>query len=276
MYSRVYVEITNICNMNCSFCHGHSRTARRISETEFLRVLDQLKPMTEYLYHHLMGEPLTHPDLPRFIQLANERGFKSTITTNGTLLNKRGQELIDANPYKVVVSLHSFEGEAGEYFESYLATVASFAEKASAAGIIVVLRLWNKGHDGGKNETVIQRLGSLLPGEWVESPRNIRIRERLFLQMGDRFVWPDKEADVVSERVFCYGMRDHFGILCDGTVVPCCLDSDGVIALGNIFTDDIADIVTSPRAAAIKSGFERRIPSEDMCKRCGYATRFGE
>lgn len=274
MYSRVYVEITNICNMNCSFCHGHSRTPRRMSEAEFLRVLGELKPVTEYLYYHLMGEPLTHPDLPRFLRLANEQGFKSTITTNGTLLDKRGQEIIDAGAYKVVVSLHSFEGEAGEYFEKYLTSVANFAKEASESGIIVVLRLWNKGHDGGKNELIIDKLNKLLPGDWVESPRNIRIRDRLFLQMGDRFVWPDKEADVVSDAVFCYGMRDHFGVLCDGTVVPCCLDSDGVIALGNIFTDDIEKIIASPRAVAMKKGFEQRVPTEDMCRRCGYATRF--
>ena len=274
MYSRVYVEITNICNMNCSFCHGHSRTPRRMSEAEFLRVLGELKPVTEYLYYHLMGEPLTHPDLPRFLRLANEQGFKSTITTNGTLLDKRGQEIIDAGAYKVVVSLHSFEGEAGEYFEKSLTSVANFAKEASESGIIVVLRLWNKGHDGGKNELIINKLNKLLPGDWVESPRNIRIRDRLFLQMGDRFVWPDKEADVVSDAVFCYGMRDHVGVLCDGTVVPCCLDSDGVIALGNILTEEIEKIIASPRAVAMKKGFENRTPTEDMCRRCGYATRF--
>ena len=68
MYSQVYVEITNICNMNCSFCHGHSRAPRQMTEGEYARVLEQLSGKTQYIYHHLMGEPLTHPLLPRFKQ----------------------------------------------------------------------------------------------------------------------------------------------------------------------------------------------------------------
>lgn len=276
MYSRAYVEITNICNMNCSFCHGHSREARRMTEAEFLHVLDQLEPYTKYLYYHLMGEPLTHPDLPRFLRLAQERGFYPTVTTNGTLLKKRGQEILDAGAYKVVVSLHSFEGEAGEALDDYLETVASFASAAAEKGIIAVLRLWNRGHDGGKNDYTMEKLKELLPGEWTENSRNIRVRKNLHVEIGDRFVWPDKDAEVVSEEVFCYGMRDHFGILCDGSVVPCCLDSDGVITLGNIFTQELGDILSSKRAVAIKKGFDGRKPAEDLCRRCSYATRFSK
>lgn len=274
MYSRAYVEITNICNMNCSFCHGHSRSKRQMSEAEFLTVLDKLEPYTKYLYYHLMGEPLTHPLLPRFLTLAQERGFFPTVTTNGTLIKKRGHEILDAGAYKVVVSLHSFEGEAGDELSEYLTTVASFASAAADRGIIAVLRLWNRGHDGGKNDYTIEKLKELLPGEWTENSRNIRVRKNLHVELGDRFIWPDKDAEVVSERVFCYGLRDHFGILVDGTVVPCCLDSDGVINLGNIFTGDLGEILSSKRAVAIKKGFDGRRPAEDLCRRCSYATRF--
>ena len=91
MYSRVYVEITNICNMNCSFCHGHSRPARKMSEEEFSLILDKLKGHTQYVYYHLMGEPLTHPELGRFLSMAAAKEYKSVITTNGTLLDRRGE-----------------------------------------------------------------------------------------------------------------------------------------------------------------------------------------
>ena len=109
VYSRVYVEITNICNMNCSFCHGHSRDLRRMTETEFSAILEKLKGQTEYIYYHLMGEPLTHPELPAFLSLAKEKGFRSVITTNGTLLCKRQEELLATDLHKVSISLHSFE-----------------------------------------------------------------------------------------------------------------------------------------------------------------------
>ncbi len=274
MYSRVYVEITNICNMHCSFCHGHSRPPKKMTLQEFTHILDRLTDQTKYIYYHLMGEPLTHPELPLFLQAAAKRGFHSVITTNGTLLKKRGAEIISAGVHKVSISLHSFEEEDDQAYGRYLSEVADFADTASKAGVVVVLRLWNRGCDGGRNEMAVNFLRSCIEGEWSENTRGIRIRDKFYLEWGDRFQWPDKEAPIQGETFFCYGMRDHFGILSDGTVVPCCLDSDGVIALGNIFSENITDILSSERATAIAKGFERRVATEELCRRCAYAQRF--
>ena len=274
MYAKAYVEITNICNMNCTFCHGHRRKPGRMNEEQFSHVLDQLADQTKYIYYHLMGEPLTHPQLPDFIRMASERGFKSIITTNGTLLAKRSSELLAAGLHKISISLHSFEEGEDAAYETYMKDVADFADAASKAGIIVVLRLWNKGHDNGLNDVTYDYLRSCLEGDWTENTRGMRIREKLYLEWGDRFEWPDKDAEVQGNKFFCYGLRDQFGILCDGTVVPCCLDSDGVIRLGNIFEEDLSDILASPRAQKMVECFRRREASEDLCRRCGYAQRF--
>ena len=274
MYSRVYVEITNICNMRCSFCHGHSRRLQRMDRVSFASVLDKLTGHTQYIYYHLMGEPLTHPELPVFLEMATQKGFRSVITTNGTLLSQRGGELIRAGVHKVSISLHSFEGQDEAAFVAYLNQVAEFADAASKAGVLISLRLWNKGFDGGRNRMAAELLQQALPGEWTENTRGCRIREKLYLEYGDRFQWPDPDAPIQGESVFCYGLRDHFGILCDGTVVPCCLDSDGNIPLGNIFTEEISDILASDRAKAMVDGFSCRKASEELCRRCGYAQRF--
>lgn len=274
MYSRVYVEITNICNMNCSFCHGHSRKAARMTREEFGYILDRLTGHTEYIYYHLMGEPLTHPELPDFLRLATEKGFRSVITTNGTLLSKRGEALIAASPHKISISLHSFEGSDEQAFLAYLEEVASFADAASRSGIILSLRLWNKGFDAGRNDLALDFLRSRLEGEWTANTRGFRIRQKLYLEWGDRFQWPDMAAPVQGKEVICYGMRDQFGILCDGTVVPCCLDSNGVIALGNVFREDLTQILESSRAQAMVKGFQCRTATEELCRRCGYAQRF--
>ncbi len=274
MYSRVYVEITNICNMNCSFCHGHNRPLKRMSKEEFCTILDKLQGQTEYIYYHLMGEPLTHPELPDFLELARQKGYRSVITTNGTLLRKVGQQIITAKPHKVNISLHSFEQNDGVDFDAYLTQVADFADDASKSGIIICLRLWNKGGDEGKNDKVLDFLRTHINGDWSLNTRGMRIRDKLHLEWGDRFSWPDKSAPIQSDNVFCYGLKDHFGILCDGTVVPCCLDSEGVINLGNIFEQDITQILNSPRAKAMAEGFRCRKAIEDLCRRCGYATRF--
>ena len=273
-YSRVYVEITNICNRSCSFCHGHSRVPGRMGREDFVRILEQLEGKTKYLCYHLMGEPLTHPELPLFLRMAEEKGFRSVITTNGTLLKDRGAELIAAGPHKVSISLHSFEGEEGDAFDRYLEETAAFAQAAVEAGIIVVFRLWNRGCDGGKNSSILDLFRRRLPGPWAENTRGYRIRDRLFLEWGDRFQWPDREAAERGDSVFCYGLQDHFGILLDGSVVPCCLDSDGVITLGNVFREELEQILTSPRAEAMVQGFRCRTATEDLCRRCGYASRF--
>lgn len=274
MYSQVYVEITNICNMNCSFCHGHSRAPRQMTEGEYARVLEQLSGKTQYIYHHLMGEPLTHPLLPRFIQMARQADFRPMLTTNGTLLDTRGEPLLDKGLHKVNISLHSFEGDRPDFHRQYIEKIAAFSEKANQAGTIISLRLWNNGFDNGRNQITLSLLQEQLPGQWSENTRGYRIRDRLFLEWGDRFDWPDLNAPNYGNQVSCYGLRHQFGILSDGTVVPCCLDSEGSIALGNVFREDLADILSSPRAKAIADGFRCRTATEELCRRCGYAQRF--
>jgi len=274
MYNKVYIEITNICNMNCSFCHGHKRPPKRMNTEEFTGILDKLKGQTGYLYYHLMGEPLTHQQLPEFIKLAQECGYKSIITTNGTLLKKREEELLSAGVHKVNISLHSFEKGTEDDYRQYICDLADFALKAEEKGTIVIFRLWNKGFDHGKNQVAHDLLKEKIPGDWVESPRGIRIRNKIYLAGGERFEWPDMEARIQGDTYFCYGLKDQFGILADGTVVPCCLDSDGVINLGNIFEQDIESILNSPRALKLVEGFRCGVVTEELCKRCGYAQRF--
>jgi len=274
MYNKVYVEITNICNMNCSFCHGHSRPPRKMSEDEFTLILDKLKDHTKYVYYHLMGEPLTHPQLPVFINLAGERGYKSIITTNGTLLKQRSEELLSVNIHKINISLHSFEKSDDILHSEYIRDTAEFAKKAADNGTLIVFRLWNQGFDDGRNQSTLSLLKKNIDGEWSENTRGIKVRHNIYLEYGDRFEWPDKNAEIRGNKYFCYGLKDQFGILSDGTVVPCCLDSDGIINLGNIFINDLDSILKSPRATSISNGFKCGKAAEDLCKRCGYAQRF--
>ena len=274
MYNKVYIEITNICNMNCSFCHGHKRAFRQMTKEEFNSILDKLTKVTKYIYYHLMGEPLTHPLLVDFINTANEKGYKSIITTNGALIKERGGELLNSKLHKINISLHSFENGSKDEFSDYITDIADFSKKAADKGIIVVFRLWNKGFDNGNNDIAINILKNSIIGDWTENTKGLKIRDKIYLEWGERFEWPDKEAEIKGDKYFCYGLKDQFGILVDGTVVPCCLDSDGTVNLGNIFKDDIESILNSKRALDMVEGFKNGKASEDICKRCGYAQRF--
>lgn len=280
MYSRAYVEITNVCNMHCSFCHGTKREPKAMSLGEFARIVGNLRGVTEYLYLHVLGEPLTHPMLTTFIEYASKNGFKVAITTNGTLLKDKGEALISAGVYKVNISLHSFEKNSSpDLQKKYIDSCIEFADNASKNGVLCVLRLWNKTELKDPvieelNEYTISLLHKHFDNEWTLGSRGARIRDKLHLEFGERFEWPDEQGADLGERVFCHGLSDHFGILSNGTVIPCCLDADGVIALGNIFEQDIRTILSSNRALAIKSGFAKKTASEELCKRCPYARRF--
>ena len=275
MYSRVYVEITNQCNRNCSFCPGTSRQPGMMTMDAFGQILRKLQGITQMLYFHLMGEPLTHPDLPEMIRRAKAEGFRSGITTNGTLLARRGKAMVEAGVYKVNISIHSFEQGAVEEYTRYIDECLDFADYASRNGVLVVLRLWNQGSDDGRNDETLKRMARRFPQPWKEGPRGTRLQDRLYLEYGSRFRWPDLQEQDMGQQVFCYGLRDHFGILCDGTVVPCCLDHNGDIRLGSIFRQDIRDILSSPRAKSMVEGFSCRRASEELCRKCGYARRFG-
>lgn len=275
MYSRVYVEITNICNRACTFCPGTKRDKRRMTAAEFSRILDQLVGVTQYLYLHVMGEPLTHPDLPVFVDMASERGFKVAITTNGTLLKKRTDELLASRLYKVNISIHSFESGTRDEYLNYINSCIDFADASSKMGILTVLRLWNRGYDEGRNiDTLAILKERFSDGEWREGVRGVRINHRLHLEYGDRFEWPDTDKNELGDSVFCHGLGDHFGILVDGRVVPCCLDREAAIELGNIYESDIGDILASERAENMREGFKCKKATEELCRKCGYARRF--
>lgn len=273
MIKKVYLEITNVCNMSCSFCHGTKRPPRFISEDEFKIALEKLKGKIRYLYFHLMGEPTLHPQLNSFLALAHNYGFKVILTTNGTLLKEKSSILLSsAALHKVSVSLHSFEANDIDLsLDGYLGDVFDFCRGCATAGKIAVMRLWNRGGREDLNCDILSKMKEYFPGEWKESYSGLKLSERIYLEWGEKFDWPDIGAQDFGGEHSCYGMRDQIGILVDGTVVPCCLDAEGDIPLGNIFTDELEDIISSPRAVAIKESFERRCVTEPLCRRCGFA-----
>lgn len=274
-FRKVYLEISNICNLKCKFCPGTRREKRMMSEAELEILLPKLRPWTDYLYFHLMGEPLCHPKLYRFLEMADSYGFRVILTTNGVALDKHADRLCRADGlHKVNISLHAFEAnDLTIPFSHYLETCFAFGKKAEG-NMIVSYRLWNSGGADSMNGQILSAMKNYFPKPWAQEARGIRIGQKIYLEHGDKFDWPDLNAPIQGARLFCYGLRDQIGVLCDGTVVPCCLDHEGDIALGNLFTQSMEEILATSRAAAIYSGFSDGKPSEELCRRCGYATRF--
>ena len=279
MRNRVYIEITNRCNLACDFCHGTKRPLGTMPPEDFRRIAEKLRGETSYLYLHVLGEPLLHPQLKELLAIAGELGFRVCLVTNGTLLHKRREELLAAKSlHKVSVSLHSFEGNGGAGdLPAYLQQVWDVCLPLSERGVLCALRLWNKGTAPRLNGAVEAFLSQRI-GRDVESlPRDARgnrtLRPNLFLERAERFGWPDLNAPE-SGANFCHGFTRQLAVLWDGTVTPCCLDSEGDIPLGNLLSQPLEEILQGERAAAMAAGFAARKPTEELCRRCGYARRF--
>lgn len=274
-FRKVYLEISNMCNLHCRFCPGTRRVPRRLNEVEFVQILTKLRPYTNFLYFHLMGEPLCHPELSRFLLLAQAHGFRVILTTNGTLLPRQKEILLNAPAlHKINISLHAFEAnDLSVPFTEYLDGCFSFG-KAAQSGPLVVYRLWNQGGEDERNVEILKAMERVFPKPWITERRGTRIADRVYLEYGEKFDWPDLDAQEGSAELFCYGLRDQIGVLCDGTVVPCCLDHEGDIPLGNLLRQSMEEILSSPRAQALYDGFSRREAVEPLCRRCGYARRF--
>ncbi len=275
MLRKAYLEITNICNLACSFCPGTKREKAFMSVDDFRRYAAKLRPHTQYLYLHLMGEPLLHPELEKLLEITNEFDFRVIITTNGTLLKERAQLLLEAPAvHKINISLQSFEANNKGVLEEYIRSCAAFAAVASKVGKLCVLRLWNNNGLDSLNTKIESILEEHFPKPWRESRSSRSLADKLWLEPGDKFDWPDMSAADQGENCFCYGLRDQIGVLCDGTVVPCCLDHEGDIPLGNLHTQELDEILNSDRAKKIYDGFSRRQAQEELCRRCAYARRF--
>lgn len=255
-----------------------------MTKAEFRTVCERLSPYTGYLYFHVMGEPLLHPAIGDLLRTAGEYGFRVCITTNGTLLSSAKDLLLSHADvlHKVSISLHSLEGNgtvSGAEADQYLGDAIAFANTASEQGIHTVFRLWNLDADGragqnSANDAIEARLSGAFPGEWTRRWNGFRLKKSVFLEYAGIFTWPTESDAEAAEDGYCHGLLDQLAVLADGTVTPCCLDSEGEIALGNLYESTLEEILASPRASAMREGFLQRKMVEPLCKKCTYARRF--
>ncbi len=284
----MYIEITSVCNLACSFCPPTSRKANIIKLDAFNNILDQIKDHTKYIYLHVKGEPLLHPRVDQLLDASHAKGFKVNITTNGTLIQKNRHKLLGKPALRQMnFSLHSFDGHEGSTNrEQYLSTILSFAKEAAEQGVIISFRLWNLQRDNATSEdkrrnqetlTILEQEFNLdyKIEEKVVPGSGIKIAERIYINQDHEFQWPSLLAPEDDGKGFCHALRSQAAILVDGTVVPCCLDGEGVINLGNINKTPFSEIVESERANNLYDGFTRREAVEEMCRKCGFRQRFG-
>ena len=363
-FKKIYIEITNCCNRSCSFCPPTRRPPGFMSVTHFRHILREIRPWTDYIYLHVKGEPLLHPQLNQILAAAAGEKIYVNLTTNGTLLARQQETLLRYPIRQINISLHSFESGGTDAFNDYIHSAVSFARTFSPKHGITAFRLWNFppeakpalsciGHSSGSNadspenrrngagsanqldnrcsgagsagqpddhcsgagsasqlnnrcssagsagqlndycngagsadsnfsgsnERILNILAKAFDFQGRLSPElytqnDARLAEKIFLSFDREFQWPSLDAPDLGAQGSCFGLKSHLAILWDGTVVPCCLDGDGILALGNIFTQSFEEILHSPKSCRIAEGFQKHTAVEALCRRCGYRTRF--
>lgn len=274
-FKKIYVEVTNVCNFSCSFCFKSFRDKRFVSPEDFSATLVRIRPYTDYIYLHVLGEPLLHPQIELLLEIAHKQGFKVNLTTNGSLLRSKRKILELGYIRQYNVSLHdAAENVKKENLDSYIDEVLDFASQEAERSYFS-LRLWNKGAEDVAmfNRFCLNKINDFFCLDITEKDlletRNIKLAPHIFLQNAARFSWPgEKELNITNRG--CYALKDHIAILSDGTVVPCCLDADASIPLGNILTENLDDILKKERVVNMLNGFRNKVVTEDICRNCGF------
>jgi radical SAM protein with 4Fe4S-binding SPASM domain len=262
MFKKIYIEITNNCNLNCSFCIGNKRDKKFIAVEQFKVLLDKLEGFTKYLYFHVMGEPLLHPYINELICLASEKYFVN-ITSNGYLINRIKD---NKNVRQINLSLHSYDEKYGKAFDEYMSDILDTSDVLVGNGTIVKYRVWVNSEYKEKILNKLEEKYKVIIGD----NKSLKLADNIYYEVESEFIWPSMDNGYYNECGSCRGLRDHIGILVDGTIIPCCLDSAGIINLGNIYKQDLNDIIGSDLFKEMKQGFLNNKKIHELCKKCNF------
>ena len=159
-FKQIYVEITNVCNLNCSFCPKNSRAKRFMSTEEFDLITNEISPLTNTICLHLMGEPLLHPNLKEILEISSKKNLGVYLTTNGTLIKQNLELLKLGFIKKISVSLHSYEANDNlvsldKYLEDILVCCKEISQSTKTC---IEFRLWNESSDKNVKNTLNNKI----------------------------------------------------------------------------------------------------------------------
>ena len=284
-FKKIYVEITNSCNLKCSFCPENKREKLFMRLNEFENIIKQIKDYTNLIALHVKGEPLLHPDLEKILKICEENDILVNITTNATLLEKNVDMLIASKAVRQLnLSLHSINKNENTdiyNFEQYIQSVFNATRKIlKESKIIISYRLWNLENieENGEYYRILKELENEYKiNDLVNVAKKesfVKLAENAFLNQDLEFVWPSMDSNVISECGTCWGLRNQVAILVNGDVVPCCLDENGEINLGNIHKSTFEEILDTNLAKKLIKGFEENKIIHNFCKMCGFRSKF--
>ena len=274
MFKKIYIEITNICNLKCTFCPETNRKKEYMSLEKFEEVISKIHNYTKLVCLHVKGEPLLHKQLEDILKILEKYNLKANITTNGTLIKDKLEIIKNSKAVRQInFSIHSItQNEMSN--KQYLQDIFKSADQLE--NIIISYRLWNLKsiNENSINSSIIKEIEDYydiqnLKQQLIENDF-IELRKNMFINQDIEFTWPDISKKRIIEKGRCLALKEQIAILVDGTVVPCCLDNNGDIPLGNILEETMENILKKPQSVTIKKNFENNIITCELCKTCGF------
>lgn len=277
MLKKIYIEITNICNLNCSFCPITHRKKEQMTIEQFESIINKIHNHTNLVCLHVKGEPLLHNNLDSILKILEKYNLKTNITTNGTLIKEKKEILKKSKSIRQInISIHSITQNKisnKKYLKDIFESVEELQDK------IISYRLWNL-KSIKENDVNINIIKELEDYYKIDNLKNnlikkdsYKIKENLFINQDVEFTWPNINNNPIIEKGRCLALKEQIAILVDGTVVPCCLDNEGDIPLGNIFNESLEQILNKEKSITIKKNFENSIITCKLCKTCGFLKR---
>jgi radical SAM protein with 4Fe4S-binding SPASM domain len=280
-FHRAYIEITNVCGLECSFCPPKINPSKTMSLDFFEQILLQLKPYTRDIALHVMGDPLALSNLHAYLDIAEKLNLRVMITTSGNYLGKH-ENVFHPSLKQINVSLNSFNKNSMKIsFDDYINEVLRLCEKREDDEVFINLRLWNLDEEGSENaynQQIFDKLSRYFNIEFPKDiltnpPKQFRLAKKILLHFDSYFEWPSLKSSHHSDG-FCHGLSAQIAILADGRVVPCCLDGDGIMDLGSLHERSLEEILNSKRATDIVEGFKNHKAHEELCGKCTFKDRF--
>ena len=274
---RVYIEITARCNLNCAFCTAQYRTGTDMDPAFFREIILQVRDITPYVYLHVQGEPLCHPRFDELMDICDECGMQVQLVTNGTLLRRWPGLIHHSSLRKISFSMQSIEYHTLDV-NSFFQDILAFAETASLQGRPVTeIRFWRDDQfDQPRTEACISYLHEHYPLAPTSRKNSYELMKNVYVDFHNTFVWPSMDQPELSGKGTCLGGIRQIAVLSDGTVVPCCLDAEGAMALGSLHDQSLADILKTDRYIQLCDGFRSHILKESLSRRCTYRCRFDQ
>ncbi len=285
-FYRIYIELTNVCGLACSFCPTKALPNQVMDLVFFESIIAQAKNYTKEIACHVVGDPLTQSNLSDYLDIIHAYGMKAMLTTSGYFLKKHSYDTLFHPCVKQInISLNSFnKNDTSLTFEQYMTPVLALchAKLERNEDLFINLRVWNLDEmmsERDFNERLFSILsetfnvGLSLETIYEQRPKSIRLASKILVHFDNYFEWPSLKNQNYGDGT-CQGLQSHIAILASGKVVPCCLDCDGIIELGNLHQNTLEEVVTSKRAHRMLNGFKEGRAVEELCKKCSYKDRF--